>query len=211
MTKVFNINLGGYPFVIDQDAYAELDQYLISLEDYFNESEGCEEIVSDIEARMAELFKDRLKRRKVVSMKDLDEVIDIMGRPEQFEEDSAYDMSGAQAPNGKKFDIRTGKRLYRNTDDKVLAGVCSGLSAYLGIEDPLWMRLVFVLAVFGFGFSVLPYIVLWMVVPEALTSGDRLAMRGEAANVSNIARTVEDELQHLSKKITAFSKKVKKK
>jgi len=101
--------------------------------------------------------------------------------------------------------------LYRNPDEKVLAGVCSGLSAYLGIEDPLWMRLIFVLAVFGFGFSVLPYIILWMVVPEAVTSGDRLAMRGEAANVSNIARTVEEELQHLGKKITDISKEFKKK
>lgn len=202
MNKVFNINLGGYPFVMDQDAYNTLDEYLISLEGYFSESEGCEEIVSDIEARIAELFKDRLKRRKIVSMKDVDEVIAIMGTPEQFEDDAFATQTGS---TGKKFDIRTGKRLYRNPDDSVLAGVCSGLSAYLGIEDPIWMRLVFVLAVFGFGFGVLPYIVLWIVVPEALTSGDRLAMRGEPANVSNIARTVEEELQHLSKRITNFS------
>lgn len=206
MNKVFNINLGGYPFVIDDVAYDKLDEYLISLEEYFSDSEGCEEIVSDIESRMAELFKERLKRRKVVSMKDLNEVIDIMGRPEQFEEDNHATL-GAAASDRNKFDIRTGKRLYRNTDDKVLAGICSGLSAYLGIEDPIWMRLVFVLAFFGLGFGVIPYIILWIVVPEALTAGDRLSMRGEAANVSNIARTVEEELQNLGQKITNQFKK----
>lgn len=209
MNKVFNINLGGYPFVIDDIAYNKLDEYLESLDEYFSASEGCEEIVSDIESRMAELFKERLKRRKVVSMKDLNEVIDIMGRPEQFEEDGTHAASGAATSGKNKFDIRTGKRLYRNPDDKVLAGVCSGLSAYLGIEDPIWMRLVFVLAFFGFGAGVIPYIILWAVVPEALTSGDRLSMRGEAANVSNIARTVEDELQNIGQKISNKFKKNK--
>jgi len=197
--------------VIDQDAYGTLDEYLVNLGDYFSDSEGCEEIVSDIEARIAELFKDRLKRRKIVSMQDVHEVIDIMGRPEQFEADATFASQTASGRTGAKFDIRTGKRFYRDTSDSVLAGVCSGLSAYLGIADPIWMRLAFVIAIFlGFGFGIVVYFILWMVVPEALTSGDRLAMRGEAANVSNIARAVEDELQHLGKKITDLGKEFKK-
>ncbi len=206
MNKVFNINLGGYPFVIDHDAFDELEKYLTSLKNYFKADEGRDEIVSDIEARVAELFKDKLKRRKIVSLKDVNEVIDTMGKPEQFE-DEKHANSGNYAAN--KFDIRTGKRLYRDPESKILAGVCSGLSAYLGIEDPIWMRLVFAVAVFGFGFSVIPYIILWAVVPEAKTSGDKLAMRGEAANVTNIANFIQENMQHLGKKITEFSKEFK--
>jgi len=125
MNKVYNINLGGYPFVIDHNAFDELEKYLASLNNYFKVSEGRDEIVSDIEVRIAELFKDRLKRRKIVSLKDVNEVIDTMGRPEQFEEENYAD-SGNYA--GSQFDIRTGKRLYRDADSKILAGVCSGLA-----------------------------------------------------------------------------------
>ncbi len=206
MNKVFNINIGGYPFVIDHEAFDELEQYLNSLNRYFKSSEGRDEIVSDIELRIAELFKEKLKRRKIVSLKDVNDVIDTMGRPEQFEEETYAD-SGGYGDN--QFDIRTGKRLYRDPESKILAGICSGLSAYLGIEDPIWMRLAFAIAFFGFGIGVLPYIILWMVVPEAKTSGDKLAMRGEAANVSNIANFVQDNMQHLGKKITELGKEFK--
>ena len=206
MNKVYNISLGGYPFVIDHDAFDELEQYLTSLNRYFKASEGRDEIVSDIEVRIAELFKEKLKRRKVVSLKDVNDVVDTMGRPEQFAEET-YTDSGIYGDN--QFDIRTGKRLYRDPESKILAGVCSGLSAYFGIEDPIWMRLAFAIAFFGFGIGVLPYIILWMVVPEAKTSGDKLAMRGEAANVSNIANFVQDNMQHLGKKITELGKEFK--
>jgi len=206
MNKVFNINLGGYPFVIDHEAFDALEQYLNSLNRYFKASEGRDEIVSDIEVRIGELFKEKLKRRKIVSLNDVNDVIDTMGRPEQFEED-IYTECGTYA--GGQFDIRTGKRLYRDPESKILAGVCSGLSAYLGIEDPIWMRLAFAIGFFGFGIGVLPYIILWMVVPEAKTSGDKLAMRGEAANASNIANFVQDNMQHLGKKITELGKEFK--
>lgn len=208
MNKTFNINLGGYPFTIDEDAFAELDQYLISLNTYFGDSEGCDEIVGDIENRIAELFKEKLKKRKIVNLKDVQQVMDMMGRPEQFD-----DMNTTNSSNNsqKAFDIKTGKRLFRDPEDQVISGVCSGLSAYLGIQDPVWMRLAFVVLVFGAGVSIVPYIVLWMVVPEAQTAGDRLSMRGEAANVSNIAKTVEEEMQNLGKKITQFSEGFKRK
>ena len=206
MNKVFNINLGGYPFVIDHDAFAALEKYLSSLNHYFKASEGRDEIVSDIEVRIAELFKEKLKRRKIVSLKDVNEVIDTMGRPEQFEEDSYAD-SGSYTNN--KFDIRTGKRLYRDSDNTIVGGVCSGLSAYFGIEDPIWMRLVFAVAFFGFGFGLGAYLILWVVLPQAKTAGDKLAMRGEPANVSNIANFVQENMQHLGKKITEFGKEFK--
>ncbi len=202
MNKTFNINLGGYPFTIDEDAFAELDQYLTSLNTYFGDSEGCDEIVGDIENRIAELFKEKLKKRKIVNLKNVQQVMDMMGRPEQFDD---MNTTNASSNSQKAFDIKTGKRLFRDPEDQVISGVCSGLSAYLGIQDPVWIRLAFVVLVFGAGVSIVPYIVLWMVVPEAQTAGDRLSMRGEAANVSNIAKTVEEEMQNLGKKITQFS------
>ncbi len=208
MNKTIDINLGGLPFTIDDDAYEKLDRYLNSLEDYFGDSEGCKEIVADIEDRIAELFKERLKKRRIVNLKDVNSIIDMMGRPEQFEDgtETAY-RSTARRP----LDIKTGKRLFRDPDDKIVGGVCAGLSAYIGIEDPVWMRLVFGLLFFGAGIGVIPYIILWIVMPEAKTSGDKLAMRGETANVSNIAKTVEEEMQNLGKQISKFGKGFKRK
>ena len=209
MNKIFNVNLGGYPFTIDENAYHHLNKYLDTIKRHFSDSEGCDEILYDIEVRMAELFQDRVKGKSIVSMKDLDEVTKILGRPEDFGADAIdddYEPGTAHtSKTSRRSRIKTGKRLFRNGDEKIIGGVASGLSAYFGISDPVWIRLGFLfLAISGVG--LLPYIVLWIIVPMAKTSGDKLEMRGEPVNVSNIARTVEEELSDLSERITEMTK-----
>jgi len=190
MNKIFNINLGGYPFTIDDNAYYEIDKYLKTIKNHFSKSEGCEDIIADIEIRIAELFNEHLKGQPIVSMREVQKVISIMGTPADFgAEDMTnehFESKGSTAHKGKEGST-VGKRLFRDPDEKVIGGVCAGLSAYLGIEEPVWMRLGFVLLLIT-GLSPLFYIILWVVIPEARTSGDKLSMKGERINVSNIAK-----------------------
>jgi phage shock protein PspC (stress-responsive transcriptional regulator) len=207
MNKTFNINLGGYPFAIDEDAFEYIQNYLDTIRRHFSASEGCEEILYDIEVRMAELFQEHLKGRAIISMKEIDEVIMIMGKPEDFGAEPMAEQYTANT-RGKKSGtkINTGKKLFRDPDDKKLAGVCSGIAAYLGIEDPLWLRIFFVLtAIFSGGFIFVVYMVLWFLVPEAASASDKLAMRGEPATINNIAKVVEEELNEFGEKINEWS------
>ena len=213
MNNITTVNLGGYPFTIDENAHQALELYLETIEAHFSDSEGCDEILDDIEARIAELFTDFLQGKSIVTLKEYDAMVKVMGRPEDFGAESMDDdieepTASAQSKRkkGKYSHIKTGKRLFRDPDEKVIGGVCSGVAAYFGVADPLWIRLGFIALVFIGGISVLLYPILWAIVPPARTAGDKLKMKGEPATVSNIAKTVEEELTELSNKITEISK-----
>ena len=208
MNKVLNINLGGMPFTIDEDAYAHLRTYLKAIHQHFRNSEGYEEITADIEARMAELFQEKLGNRPIVTLTDVKHVIAIMGTPEDFGAESISE-EAPKSDSGNRWKLKTGKRLFRNPDDCVVGGVCSGIAAYFGIEDPVWVRLAFILLTVSGGFGIPLYLVLWAVLPEAKTASDRLAMRGEPANVSNIGRIIEEELSHVSKMMGELGEELK--
>lgn len=213
MNKIININLGGMPFVIDDDAYDYMSQYLGSIRNHFSFSESREEIMYDIEMRMAELFQERLKSRQIITMTELDAVIRIMGRPEEFGgeplEDTSTDFRERRSSGDYKY-IKTGKRLFRDPDNKVVGGVCSGIATYLGIEDPIWIRLAFGLATVAGGFGVMLYFFLMIAVPKAKSSSDKLAMKGEPINIDNIARKVEEEIDIISRKINEFGEDLSK-
>lgn len=200
MNKTIQINLGGIAFTIDDDAYRRLDLYLHELDDYFAHSESRDEIIADIEARLAELLHDRLKGRNIVDIQDIAQAIKIMGSPSEFDDEPLSETySGKSRGKGKgNWDIKMGKKLFREPDDKVIGGVCSGLAAYLGIEDPIWMRILFVVVFITGGAGLLAYIILWAIIPEAKTAGDRLAMMGHPANVRNISTMIEKGLDDLS-------------
>ena len=205
MNKVFNINLGGYPFTIDEDAYEHLSSYLKTIHRHFRASDGYEEITGDIEARLAELFQESLDNRPIVTLKDVRNAIAIMGTPEDFGAEAAFDADEDEAPKtGAKTKYRTGKRLFRNPDDEVIGGVCSGIAAYFGIPDPLWVRLLFVLIAISGGVGIPAYLILWAILPKAESASDRLSMRGEPINVSNIGKIIEGEMEHLSTKVSEF-------
>src|ERR1035437_559008 len=209
MNKTVNINLSGIIFHIEEDAYLKLHNYLSTIKGYFSESEGRDEIMSDIENRIAEMLSEKVSDKKqVVLMTDVDRVIEVMGKPEDFagentqseetkKEQSTYSASGKR------------RRVFRDTDHKVLGGVCSGIGAYFNI-DPLWLRLALAVSFFAFGTGFLLYIVLWIIIPEAKTAAEKLEMHGEDINVSNIGKKVEEEMKHFGKKMENWGEEVKK-
>ncbi len=206
MNRVHTINLGGFPFTIDDDAFGKLERYLKQIENHFRSSEGFEEIYGDIERRMAELLEERLKARQIVSLKDVEYAIGLLGTPRDF---GATDEAEETFQSGPERQYKTGKRLFRDPDDKMVGGVCGGLAAYFGIADVVWVRIAFALAALGGGFGVLLYFLFWAIVPEAKTPGDFLAMRGVPINVKNIARIVEEQIEQISEQLSGLGEEFK--
>lgn len=204
MKKVLNINLGGQAFVINEDAYYDLERYLKSIERHFAGSEGAKDITEDIEIRIAELFQEDENNGVIITKEKIEKIKLIMGTPKDFGGEDDY--NDQEAPSLHQY--RTGKRLFRDPDDKVIAGVASGLSAYFGINDPIWMRIFFVLLFFT-GVGILPYVILWIAVPYAASSSDRLSMRGEDINIDSIAKKVEEGLTVIKDKIEDLGKDLK--
>jgi phage shock protein PspC (stress-responsive transcriptional regulator) len=193
MNKTININIGGFPFVIDEGAYDTLQHYLENIKRHFSRSEDADEIVSDIESRIAELFIQFLGSRQIVNNADVTKMIGVMGTPEDFGAES----KGTDFKNSNNT-FKTGKRLFRDPDDKIVGGVCSGISSYLGIEDPIWLRAAFAISFFVFGSGFFVYIILLIILPKAESAADRLSMKGEHINIENIAKIVEDGVNHIS-------------
>jgi len=196
MNKTIDINIGGIFFHIDEIAYQKLKKYLDTIRQSLNDHpEGKDEIIADIELRISELLSDILKDDKqVVSLGNIDEIIKIMGQPEDylgdeeiFEDDFKSQTSGV-------------KKLFRDGDDKFIGGVASGLAHYVGVE-PIWIRLVWLVLIFGMGFGILLYILLWILLPEAKTTSEKLQMKGEAINISNIEKKIKDELGDVGDRI----------
>ena len=183
-----SINLAGLIFIIDQDALVKLQHYLNSIERFFAIKEEGKEVVADIEGRISELFGTKInKQKEVITIGDVDEIIGIMGMPEEFMNDVQ------EEPKAKSYKyVNTNpKRLYRNPDDKVLAGVSGGIGAFFNL-DPVIFRILFVLAAIFSGIGFLIYIILWIVLPEAGSFAQKLEMKGYQANVSNIHQSVKN-------------------
>lgn len=174
MNKVININFQGRVIPIEEPAYEELKKYVESLRQYFAKEEGKEEIINDIENRIAELFSEKLKitDNVFISEAHVEAIIVSIGRPEQFEEESlagSADKERAYTHTSSTSTANSGtarESLYRNANEKILGGVCSGLAAYLKIDTTIIRVLFALLAVGSFGFGLLLYIVLWVLLPE---------------------------------------------
>ncbi len=178
MKQVININFHGQVVPIEVSAFDLLKQYTASLNTYFANEEGKEEIINDIESRIAELFQERLKKGVTcITDDDVNAIIKSMGRPEEFEgEDSTtsnQNSSSSSYANAQQAQQNAGvatgaRRLYRDENDKVLGGVCAGLANYFGI-DIVIVRIIFVVLAISFGFGLIPYIILWIAVPSSST------------------------------------------
>lgn len=196
MKKTLTANISGTVFHIEEDAYDRLQRYLSTIRAQFTGTDGREEIMADIEARIAELFTERLDgRRQVVNVDDVEHVIGIMGQPEDYM-DGATEEKKEERSEGPGSDwsaagsARTGKRLFRDPEDKWVGGVLGGVGAYFNI-DPLILRLIYLVFLFlGFGFIL--YFILWVIVPRANSAADMLQMRGEPVNVENLKRMFEE-------------------
>ena len=189
MNKTININLGGVFFHIDEIAYQKLKGYLDAIRRSLSDDpQGRDEIITDIETRIGELLSDKVKDvRQVVNESDIDEVIEVMGRPEDYMVDDEIFSDESYTAYGKR---RT-KKLYRDGSDKFLGGVSSGIAHYLNV-DVIWIRLGWLVAAFGFGFGFIVYPLLWILLPEATTTAEKLEMEGEPVNISNIWQEEEE-------------------
>ncbi len=203
MNKTITSNIAGYVFHIDENAFDKLDAYLNTIRSYFSDSQGKDEIIADIEARLAEMLQERIgSTKEVVTLADVNHVIQKMGQPEAFMED---DPESATWTEQRSEPRRTGsKRLFRDPDSRVVGGVCSGVSHYLGIGDPIWLRLALVISAIFFGTGFLLYLILWIIIPEANTTTEKLQMRGEHVTVSNIEKRVNEELETVKNKWNEF-------
>ncbi|CAL2104086.1 Phage shock protein C (PspC) family protein [Tenacibaculum sp. 190130A14a] len=200
MNKTININLGGFFFHIDEIAYQKLKRYLDAISRSLSDDpQGKEEIIADIETRISELLSERITdARQVINEGDIDEVIAIMGQPEDYTEDEEYATESGSYYNRRN---QSSKKLFRDGEDKFLAGVASGLGHYFNV-DVIWIRLAFLLLTLaGFGFGVIGYIILWVLLPEAKTTSDKLQMEGEAVNIDNIEKKIRNEFDNLSSKV----------
>jgi phage shock protein PspC (stress-responsive transcriptional regulator) len=192
MKITVSVNLGGYSFSIDEDAYTELKRYLKNLELNFAGEESSAEILADIEARMAELFRAKLTGYKqVINISDVLDVISILGNPE--------DISDNEGPSpGEKFASSGTHRMYRDPDNRIIGGVCSGMGAYWRI-DPWIVRIIFIAITMAGGLGILVYLILYIVLPEAKTTAQKIEMKGDPVNIHNIKEAVKREFDTVRK------------
>ena len=197
MKKTLTINISGIIFHIDEDAYEKLNRYLDTLKRHFTHTQGREEIISDIEGRIAELLQERISDAKqVISISDIEEVIALMGDPGQFDTEEGEESQSFEETE----DIRGPKRLYRDPERKIVGGVAAGLAAYFNI-DVLWVRLAFAIFTIFWLSGFLVYVILWIAMPEARTTAEKLQMRGEKVNISNIEKSIKEEVSQIKDKL----------
>ena len=195
MKKTYNINISGYGFVIDEDAFQILDSYLTTLSEICGKA-GEGEIAADIEQRIAEILIEKIDSsgQNIITRADVEEVIGRMGSPEDIIdlEVSAHDSSTSSSTTPPPFvsQIPFKKKLYRDLDDKVIGGVCSGLGWYFGI-DPVWIRIIAVAGVFiSVSWLLWLYVILWIVIPAAKTPFQRMQMMGVDPSMRNVGKVV---------------------
>jgi phage shock protein PspC (stress-responsive transcriptional regulator) len=182
MKKNFTVNIGKQLFNIDEDAFEILNSYLGRLRNLFAADESRDEIMADIEMRIAELLGQKVsqKGQGIVVSEYVKEVISEMGEPGQLS-----DNGNEQAPAGSS--ARTSGKLFRDPVNRRVGGVAAGLAAFIGI-NPVWLRLVFLLSTFLYGSGPIVYIVLWIILPEAQTTAEKLEMQRQQINIDNLRK-----------------------
>lgn len=204
MKKTFTINISGSVFHIDEDAYEKLQSYLHMLTGHFGSDADGREILQDIEARISELFSQKMhdEEKDVIIEPWVDEVIARMGKPEDFMEAEELEAGEKEAVPPVSGTVK--RRMYRDPDHRILGGVCSGMGAYFNI-DPVVLRIIFfVLFWVSAGIALLVYILLWIAVPKAKTTAQRLEMRGQEATVSNIEKSIKEEVKEVKESYKRF-------
>jgi phage shock protein PspC (stress-responsive transcriptional regulator) len=209
MNKTVTINISGIIFHIEEDAYERLQSYLSMIRNRFSAEDGRDEIMMDIESRIAEILNGRVgPSKQVVLMADVEHVISLMGEPEAIA-DGGETKSDEKAEEAKTEEnenqYRRYRRLYRDPDDKVVGGVCSGLGYYFDV-DPVWIRVGFCVIFFAFGSGILFYLLLMIIIPKAETTAEKLEMRGEPVDINNISRTIREEFEGFKNRMEDFGK-----
>lgn len=193
MKKTLTINLGGIVFNIDEDAYQLLDKYLSNLRHHFKKEVDADEIIKDIETRISELFSERISGNyQVITIEDVESIIVRVGKPEELANDENADYEESGYSNAQHGDSDAPKKLYRDPDNRLLGGVCSGFAAYMNWDTTVVRLSLFILFLFSYGTFTVIYIILWIIIPLANTAGEKLTMRGKKVTIENIGKTVTD-------------------
>lgn len=198
MKKVVKVSIGSLAFTLEEDAFNTLNFYLNDLKSHYNSKPNGSEIIEGIEERIADLFMEKNGKDNVVPISIVNEVIAILGKPDDFDEEESTQTNNERTTTTP---LPAPKKLFRDTDNKVLGGVCSGLGVYFNIDRVL-VRIIFLVLLIGFSLldihfggtsaMVLIYIGMWILVPEAKTIEQKCAMHGETPDINNIKRRVED-------------------
>ncbi len=203
MNKTININLGGFIFHIDELAYDKLKKYLEAIKNSLGSSnDETDEILKDIEARICELLNEKLSDNKqVVSDDDINEIIQIMGQPEDYTDGETAEKEENQKEDETESETyKISKKLFRDGEDRYIGGVASGTAHYLGIDITLARILWIFIAIFT-GLGLFIYFMLWILTPEAKTSIEKLQMKGEPVNIGNIEKKIREEFENVSEKV----------
>ena len=190
MNKTIIININGIVFHIEEDAYDVLRAYMTEVKRHFAYSPDSLEIVTDIENRLAEMFSERLAadQKQVIVLQDVTDVTDRMGNVNDFNTSDDDGIAGDS--------YRSGKKLFRDTEDRVIGGVCAGFAHYFAIE-PRWMRLLAIIFIFLGGMGLPVYIILWIILPRAVSRAEKMAMKGEPINIQNFKKNFDEEVEGL--------------
>lgn len=203
MKETYKINIGGMVFHIDNDAYETLDQYLKEIEKRLSSYAEKKEITEDIELRVAELLQQRGKNETVVvTLEDVTSIIELLGNPEDIAGEEEEPGHMGEAPPSSDF--KGQRRLYRDPANAYLGGVSGGLGAYFDV-DPLVFRILFVVLFFAWGASAFVYILLWIIVPKAVTAAQRLEMKGKNVTISNIEKNIRNEYNDIKSNFSKLS------
>jgi len=213
MRKTLNINLGGMAFIIDENAFELLHNYLEALKRKFNNETERAEIINDIESRIAELLNQRLQTRKeVIGIEDVQFVTDAMGKPEDIAGDEPVENGNTSSQSTSSANTTSSaatepvkKRLFRDPDDAKIGGVISGLCHYFGIQDPTWMRIAALIFIyFTAGTIILIYFLLLLIVPKAQTAAEKLQMKGEPININTIEKEIKEAANKAGESVNSF-------
>lgn len=194
-------------FHIEEDAYEVLKNYMTDVKRHFSTSADSLEITTDIENRIAEMFNEILARdaKQVIVEADVKEVTEQMGSVQDFETAE----TDAKSAGGNPFEYNTERRrLFRDPDDHLVSGVCAGIANYFDI-NPAWVRLAFVISTFFAAMGLVIYVILWMVVPKAITRADRMAMKGEKQDLKGFKKNFEEELSSVRENLQNFKHEAK--
>jgi phage shock protein PspC (stress-responsive transcriptional regulator) len=228
MNKIIQINLEGQAISIDEVAFNKLENYLNLLENHFKGTPSGDEILTDIRSRLSELFASKTKTPNTfISEADVQQAIELMGKPadlgiagsedfgplnEDNSENTKQASNASESSSHKDIDEvleeakkeqeraqhNHSKKLFRDPDDKALGGVCSGLAAYFNVDVSIIRIATILLVVFGVGFPIPLYLILWAILPEAKTAQDKFRMRGETPDIGEIADRIRNEAKDVA-------------
>jgi len=199
MNKTVSIHLQGVPFIFEEQAYDRLNSYLQQLKQVLQKEEGSDEILQDVELRMVELLQQHLTTfKQVVELELVEQIIEKLGQPEDFSDETV----GTDETLSVQ-DTAIEKRLFRDGDRAMIGGVCAGVSAYFNI-DVVIVRVIYICCFLTFGIGFLLYIVLWVIIPLAKTSSDKLRMKGQHVNIENMKSELGDAAHRIKKGAKEF-------